>query len=327
MSSIDTMIAKDLAALRDDSRRDLADAALRTTDMYRDGRAGTEARRDALAEERRRELVMMPLTLSHVFAHRVGRIAAGATGLACSLMLVALMTDRGLLRDAAWLLPGLNVGIVGLLCAVAILCAYVIATWFAEAWFARKMRDSIRTSDDPHRDLDDLARGPIELAERAVARVDVLALEFFLAGITTFALTFGFACVIVMAVHDLQFEWSLNGAIQTAILRKNVYVLLEVLAGAVAVAFVVGRAARSSRASWVLRMLASRWMLSAVLLVGAAVLYVGRSTLVTLHMRHELPGKDVRFLLAGAAAFAITGITTWALLWWREREQARYRPS
>src|SRR5690606_13113931 len=65
MSSLDTLISGDLAALGEDSRRSplAIDDALRTTNMYRDDLPGAQARRDALADERRRELFMMPLAL------------------------------------------------------------------------------------------------------------------------------------------------------------------------------------------------------------------------------------------------------------------------
>ena len=98
MSSLDSLITSDLAALGDDSRRSptALDDALQTTNMYRDDRPGAEARRDALADERRRELVMMPLTLSHVFAHRVGRAAAGASAFVCTIVLLTMLPSRTL---------------------------------------------------------------------------------------------------------------------------------------------------------------------------------------------------------------------------------------
>src|SRR5688572_32869498 len=92
MSNLEKMIARDLAALGENSRRDLPalDDALKTTDAYRDDQPGAKARRDALADDRRRELVLMPLTLAHVFAHRLGRAAAGGMAVLCSLVLIEI---------------------------------------------------------------------------------------------------------------------------------------------------------------------------------------------------------------------------------------------
>lgn len=325
MSSLDSLISSDLAALGEDSRRSplAIDDALRTTNMYRDDLPGAEARRNALADERRRELVMMPLALSHVFAHRVGRAAAGAAGLACALVLFAMMADPWLMRAGAWLVPGLNVGMLCALAAIAILSVYVIATWIAEAWFARHMRSAIQTGDDPYRDLDTLARGPVELARDAVRRVDGISLGLFLAGVSAVALAFGYLVVLVGALHELPYAWSIIGILETGALERNIDILALVLFGTTAVAFVLGHACREGDSSLTVRVLGHWAMLAAAVFVGLTTAFSGLRTLLQLGIRREPPPVDVRYLLALGIAFAIVCTAAWVLLWWRRRECAR----
>lgn len=332
MSSLDTLITSDLAALGDDSRRNVAplDDVLRTTNMYRDDRPGAEARRDALADERRRELVMMPLTLSHVFAHRVGRAAAGAAGLACSLLLLVMMADPLLMRLGAWFVPGLDLALLCTLTAIAVLAAYVVATWAAEAWFARRMRTAIETGDDPYRDLDALARGPVELARDAVRRVDGVSIGLSLAGLGAVSLAFGYLGVIVGAVHPPAYAWSVVGLIDTDALAKNIDIVASAVIGASTIAFFLGRACRAHDSSLLVRegsllvRALGHWAtLAAAVFVGLTTAFAGIRTLLGLGMRRELPSTEVRFLLAFGTAFALVAGSAWLLLWWRRRERAR----
>lgn len=334
MSTVDLMITSDLGALGEDSRRDPVglDDALRTTNMYRDDRPGAEARRDALADERRRELVMMPLTLSHVFAHRVGRAAAGAAGLACTALLIVMLADPLLFRLAAWLVPGLDVGMLGALTAIALLSVYVIASWIAEAWFARRMRAAIKTGDDPYRDLDALARGPVELAQQAVRRIDGLSIGLFLAGITALALGFGYVAVIVGALHEFPYAWSIAGILESGALGGNLDVLVLAVVGVSVVALLVGRACdrdpRGPGAAHVsgagMLCLLGHWSTLVLALTAAfGTAFVGFRALHMFDMRKALPTTDMRYLLGIGATSAILGAATWALLWLRRRELAR----
>lgn len=325
MSSLDTLITSDLAALGEDSLRDVAplDDVLRTTNMYRDDRPGAEARRDAIADERRRELVMMPLTLSHVFAHRIGRAAAGAAGLGCAVVLLAMMADPLLMRLGAWFVPGLNLGMLCALTAIAILAVYVVATWAAEAWFARRMRTAIQTGDDPYRDLDALARGPVELACNAVLRVDGVSLGLTLAGISAVVLAFGYLGVIVGSVHPPAYAWSVVGLVDTDALAKNIDIVAFAVFGASTLAFLLGRACQAREGSLLVRALGHWSALAAAVFVGLTTAFAGIRTLLELGMRRDLPSTEVRFLLAFGTAFAIVVGSAWLLLWWRRREAAR----
>jgi hypothetical protein len=325
MTTLDLVIKSDLAELGEDSRREpiALDDALRTTNMYRDDRPGVEARRDALADERRRELVMMPLTLSHVFAHRVGRAAAGVAGMVCTAVLLAMLADPLLMHAAAWFVPGLNVGMLVALTAIAILGVYIVATLIAEAWFARRMRAAIAKGEDPYRDIDTLARGPVEIAQQAVRRVDGVSLALFLAGSSVVALGFGYVVAIVGALHEFPHAWQLAGIDRALALSKNVDVLMLAMMGAGFVAYLVGRGCQRGETSAIVRILGHWAALAVSLVVGFATATVGFNTLYTIRLRRELPPSDVRFLLGIAAMVAIVGVAAWALLWWRRREAAR----
>lgn len=291
--------------------------------MYRDDRPGAEARRDALAEERRRELVMMPLTLSHVFAHRVGRAAAGAAALACTLALVAVISDPLLLQVAAWLVPGVDIGILGLLTFIAVLAVYVVATWIAEAWFARRMRAAIRTGDDPYRDLDELARGPVEVAQQAVRRVDGISLGLFLAGMTSVAIGFGYVLAILGSLYELPYALSMSALIQTGALEKNLGVLVNALLLAGGIAYWLGRSARRGSSSGAVAVLGHRWGLVAALAIGLVTAYVSIDTIALIGLRRDLPPEDVRYLIGFGGTIALVGLAAWVLLWWRGRENRR----
>lgn len=329
-SRLDSQITRDLAALGEDSRRQLAgvDDALQRTNMYRDDRPGVEARRDALAEERRRELVMMPLTLSHVFAHRVGRIAAGGAALACSALIILMLGDPMLLGLATWFVPGLDLAMCLTLAALGILGVYVVATWIAEAWFARRMRNAIRTGGDAYQDLDQLARGPIEIAQAAVHRVDGPSLGWFLAGATTLTLTFGYVGVIVGAVHDISTAWSISAAAELGALYRNLDSLVIAVFAAGVVALLVGRAcARPTTPGLateptLLRVLGHWTVVPVVLLVGGATLY-GALVMAVQFEHGRLPPDGLRDTLAFGATLSVVLAASWGLLWWRRREHAR----
>jgi len=325
--TIDARIAGDLAALGEDSRRDPVglDDALRTTNMYRDAAPGAKARRDALAEERRRELVMMPLTLSHVFAHRVGRAAAGAAGLACTFVLLAMLADPLLLQVAAWFVPGLSVGMLIVLAALGVLAAYVVATWLAEAWFARRMRAAIRTGDDAYQDLDQLARGPLEIAQRAVDRVDGLSIGLFLAGASALAIAFGYVIVIVGAWHEISYAWSITAIAATGALARNLDVVVAAVLAVSAAGFVVGRAcARETNLEASLSRTLGSWMaLVIAAVVAIATLYNAFHMVVAFDLDHRLPSTEMRYGLAFGATTVGVLVLGYGLVWWRRREHAR----
>ena len=315
--SIDEMIARDLNALGENSRRDVPalDDALRTTDAYRDDRPGAEARRDALANERRRELVLMPLTLAHVFAHRLGRAAAGGMAVLCSLVLVAMLVDPLLMQFAAYLLPGLNINMLGLIAAIAILGSYVVASWIGEAWFARKMRTAIQTGGDAYRDLDHLARGPLEIAHAAVNKVDGWSLGLFLAGAASITLVFGYIVVMVGFHHTLSTAWSLHALYDSGSVQRNIELALWAVGAAGIAGVLVARVPAITRA------LAGWPVLVVSAVVGIATLYNGFHMFVS--WRRNWPSDELRWGLAIGATISIVLPMAWALLFWRRREEAK----
>ncbi len=323
--NLDDMINGDLAALGENSRREVPalDDALRTTDIYRDDRPGANARRDALAEERRRELVLMPLTLAHVFAHRLGRIAAGGMALAISTALLLMLFDPLMMRFAAWLVPGLNVGMLVTLSALAIVAAYVIASWIGEAWFARRMRTAIETGADAYQDLDHLARGPLEIAHAAVRKLDGLSISMFLSGAVAITLVFGYIVTIVGLNHSLERAWSIYGVLETGALQRNLSCVAMAASATTLASFVVGSAlARETSLTAALPRALAGWTALVVGgVVGVVTLYNGFHMAV--EYRHHLPSHQLRYALAIGATISVFVPAAWALLFWRRREHAR----
>lgn len=328
MSNVEKIIERDLRALGENSRRDVpaldSVAALRTTDAYRDDRPGAEARRNALAEERRREMVLMPLTLAHVFAHRVGRIAAGAVALAVSAVMLMMLADPLLMRFAAWFVPGLNMGMLIMLAALKITGAYVLASWGAEAWFARRMRAAIKTGDDAYRDLDQLAQGPIEIAQRACRKVDGWSIGLFLAGAVSVTLVFGYAVLVVGVNHTIDRAWSMMGILDTGALERNVgTVALGVFASCIG-AFLVGRtcARDAAERTSITKGLASWAALVVAGVVSIVMAYNGFHLVASHHARMTMT-IEMKYALAVGSTVAVFVPAAWALLFWRRREHAR----
>jgi hypothetical protein len=322
MSALDQLIASDLAALRDDSRRNpvSVDAALETKNAYRDDLPGAEARRDALADDRRRELAMMPLMLSHVFAHRVGRAVVGGLAAALSLLTFAAISERWPLQLLDRELGVFSVSSIEnisqaiLVTAMGLLTVYVAAVWLASTWFARRMREIIHTTGEPYRDLDALARGPLEVAQSLVRRVDGLALGLFLGGMAGFALTFGYITAITMATEGIPLTYWSYGPLDDNLQYLGLALIATaVLAGALA------RACQRPH-SKLLTAVSARTLLVGSLIVGAVMLQTAWSTLSDVARHGLLVSTELRFLLLAGGACALLGTAAWIVAWWRRRE-------
>lgn len=329
-AKIDRLVSSDLSALGDASRRDLParETALRDAGIYRDGRAGAEARRDALANERRLQLALMPLQVAQVFAHRVGRAGAGLMAVACAACMILLLADPVALRLANMFLPGipLNLGLCGMIASTLILATYVVATWVAEAWFSRRMRDTVSTHDDAYGDLDQLARGPIDVAQELARRADPWAVGLMIAGIASFATVIGFLVTVVGAFRSGNVLLSTTEVFTMPAITGNLDIIalafLTVLGGA----FVVGRACERERRSGAAPALLARlahWKALAIGGVGlVAIPYATLRAFSRMYVQGP-PPETMRFVLALGGIVTLFTLTTFAVLWWRRRERAR----
>jgi hypothetical protein len=333
---IERLVAIDLASLGEDSRRDpLPIEALTSAGVYRDDRPGAEARRNALAEERRVELALMPLTLAHVFAHRVGRAAAGATGVVCAALMFLLMADPLMLELVRWFVPGLglNLGMCVMIAATAILLAYVIATWIGESWFHRRMRAAIETRGEAYGDLDHLARGPIEVARALVRRVDGWSIGLVLAGAATLAAVFGFLAVVAGTFRPFSYVLSATTIFREPAATSNLGPVIYAIGLALVAAIIIGLACdREHRFPGTPQ--ATRWfghwsMLPLGVLIGLVTMHLTFGMVHRLYTfgglppRGQLPSSELRFGLAIGGMAAVLLLLSWAVLWWRRRERAR----
>jgi hypothetical protein len=324
-TTIDRMIKSDLAELATDTRRDLPEQ--RDAGVYRDGTAGAQARRDVLAEERRLQLALMPLAIAQVFAHRVARAAAGTAALLCSLALVAFLADPLLMRVVAWLVPGvgINIGTCVMIASTVILVTYVGATWAAEAWFTKKMREAVATDHDIYADLDKLAKGPIEVAQKLVRKVDGWSIGLAVAGAAALISVFGYLVVIAGAFQPLSHVLSTTSLFAERAAAGNLGPVVYAIAMAVGAAFVIARGCEREGRIGELPPLVARlahWSTLAIaVVVGLGVMFA-TARMVT-HLQFRLPAPGHRYLLAIGGKAALLGVTAWLALWWRRRERAR----
>ena len=325
-----SLLDRDLAALRDDCRHAPlpVDDTLRRTNMYRDDRLGAEARRDALRDQRRNELALMPLSLSHVFAARVGRAAAGAATLACVAVFAVGISDPVFYHLISVFLPGLNLTTCAALGTGIVLGAYVIATWIAQRVFERRMRLAIETAGaDVHADIDRLAEGPLEIGRRLVRKADGWAIGSGIAGATVVTSMCGFFLFIV-ASTTYRYGWTSTAAFAAASIERNITFLgagfVLAIVGAVFVGVACGRDGRNPlRPVPVWMRFFSHW---SSLVVGgvlvAATLYDPRAG----HWRGKVFETGPRVLEPVAVVAGVTAlflVMSWVLLAWRRREEAR----
>jgi hypothetical protein len=300
---------------------------LRTKNMYRDdGGLAAKARRDELASERRLELAMMPLTLAHVFAHRVARAAAGAAALVVALGIVAVLAEPKLLRFAEWAARDLTyltrLDIFVLLTGFGVLTVYMFAAWIAGGWFARRMRATIRTSDEPDRDLDELACGPIEIAQQTLKRVDAVSIGLFLTGGVALTLALGYVGVMLETNAHHHYSIFDRSLLSPPSLERNVDVLVLGVFMTIGFGAWFTRAVHLGRAG-ILRVLGHVSTFTALSALGFALAYLGLDTLTNIAMEHALPTERARYALGVGVTVVITGLATGVLLWWRRRELAR----
>ncbi|HEU0031914.1 MAG TPA: hypothetical protein VFQ53_14880 [Kofleriaceae bacterium] len=325
--SFDRLVRSDLAALASESRKELrgVDDSLRSTDAYRDDRLGPVARRDELQARRRNELALMPLTLGHVFVHRVARAVAGAMALACAMGVLAMLQVRRLFELARAVMP-INLALLIAIVAGLVLAAYVIASWIAEAVFARRMRRTIQPTGDPHADLDRFAEGPIEVGRRLVRRADAWAVGFAIAGSAATALVFGFLIYVLGATYSMPSNIDVSSALLDHPVRHNLRWIASatIMVGlvALAIAYACDREHRKGPSKTLAGL--QRWvMVGLALILGGTTLKLGYSVARRMHAHGTLPSMETRGVLVGIAAFGLTLLATWVVLRWRRREDGR----
>ncbi|MFN0246776.1 MAG: hypothetical protein ACKV2T_07690 [Kofleriaceae bacterium] len=348
-SSTDRVIDGDLAALGDASRQNLpalttsldstavhapraphthasrAPAPTPNASAYRDDLPGAVARRDSLADTRRRELALMPLTLSQIYAHRVGRAAGGAAAILCALGLLVVLDDRFLVRLTAYFIPGFAIGMYALLSIAFVLVTYMTAHWIAEHRFTTRMRELVSKGTDAYRDLDQLAVGPFAVAAEKVRRVDTLSLALPIIGIAMLAPLLAY----VGYVGALSFTLTYRTSTIDAFIRMtdDTGPVLVALLGGAFLAGLVAHAIRHEQRDgtpvpWV------RWIGHWTTLIVAfvlGVLVLAGAALAAFNLQHTYspPQEGARYLLAIGGEAAILLPSIWFFLWWRRRERWR----
>jgi hypothetical protein len=335
-SSADRVIDGDLAALGEASRQNvpalatsLDSTAVHTprtphASAYRDDLPGVEARRNSLAETRRRELALMPLTLSQIYAHRVGRAAGGAAAILCALGLLVILDDRFLVQLTAYFIPGFALGMYALMSIAFVLVTYLTAHWIAEQRFTARMRELVSSGPDAYRDLDQLAVGPFAVAAEKVRRVDTASLALPIIGIAMLAPLLAYVGYIGALSFTLTYSSSTIGAFMR--MTGDMGPVLVALVGGVVLAGLVAHAIRHEQrgepAPWV------RWIGHWATLIVAFVLgllVLAGAALAAFNMQHTYnpPQEGARYLLAIGGEAAILLPSIWFFLWWRRRERWR----
>jgi hypothetical protein len=327
-SNPDLMIAADLAALAEDNRREPATLAetLLPAGAYRDDRFGVTARRDEIAQLRQLELATLPLQLAHVFAHRVARAAAGAVAAAAVLGFLLVIDLSAGARMVRMHGQPLAIGTCLALIAVAVLAAYVVATWLAEAAFARRMRAAIAAGGDPHTDLDRLAEGPLDRARELVRRADAWAVALGIAGGGAVAMLGGAVALLAVAMTAQPAAWPRSVSLLSGPLAHLAPPLAVAIVAIAVAAVAFGRAARLAhrpRAAALMHWFAHGvlGLIAALLVAGVAVraLSIVRFTDLT----RSLPSRHLRHELVLFGALGVLAFMTWLVLRLRRREEAR----
>jgi hypothetical protein len=331
-SDIDSHINQDLSLLAEETRRGIGELAGVATILagkqpaYRDDRPGAEARRDALLGRRRLELALMPLALERAFVHRVSRAAAGGIASLCAAAIMVGLSQPGLIRLADLMIPGVvSLTLASVAIVVAILAAYIVGGWVAERVFERRMRESFETSGEPYRDLDALARGPIDRARDLARRADGWAIGLPLLAVATLAPLLAFLSLSGI-IYSMRSVHSFADLAAVVVLNGDLIWLAIGMAAGGIVAVAVGLGCHRERGSLeqprALRWLGHVAVLPLALVAGLALLVpVGDALHAT--QSHQYVSITTRLIIAGGGTLAVTAAAACTLLWHRRREQRR----
>lgn len=309
MTSFDRIVTTDLAALAADSRR-LVPAV---DDMLR--AASDDGRRRGQRAVLRGELAL--LSFADVFAHRVGRAAAGGMGVLCALVLLTVLYGPGVDRVSGfnpwwWVLERETVPIT------VTIAALVLATYAASVSLARRRFErAVRARD--------AQPAQVPEAARLVNAADGWSVGFAVAGVTSAVMVVAVATLVVGWDNWNPF-WCLGCNPREALFddrRRD----LGVLIGAVVMAaLALGVAcARPRWAGW-LRALEHRLVVPAGVALGSAAVYAW-ATLdvgpIGWNPQDEIPSSPLRTALAVGGTLAIFLVSAGGALWWRRRERDR----
>jgi hypothetical protein len=309
MTSLDRIVTTDLAALAADSRR-LVPAL---DDMLREASEGALRRRQRAVL--RGELAL--LSFANVFAHRVGRAAAGAMGLLCALVLLIVLYGPGVDRVTGfnpwwWVLERETVPITVTVAAL-VLATYAVSVSLARRRFERAVR-----ARDPQ---------PAHVPEvaRLVGAADGWSVGFAIAGVTSVVMVVAVATLVVGWDNWNPF-WCFGCDPREALFDDRRRDLGVLLAAVVAAALALGAAcARPRWAGW-LRAFEHRLVVPAGLVLGSVAVYAW-ATLdvgpIGWDAQDEIPSSALRTALAVAGTLAIFLVSAGGALWWRRRERDR----
>lgn len=312
MSDLDRIVTTDLAALAADSRRQVpaVDNVLRELSRRR-----RRPERAAPAAE------LALLSFAKVFAHRVGRAAAGAMAIVYTGVLLVVL--YGPIVDAerqrAWLLAD-DVISIAARGAVLTLVAYAIAVAMAGRWFERALgRSSARDAG--------LAAGDATgAAARLVRSVDGWSVGLAIAGATSIVTLIGVGTLVVGWDGWDRF-WCFGCDPEEAIFRDRLHDLTAAIGCIVAAGLALGWVCTRPRGSAWGRAFEHRLVVPAGLVVGAAAVVAWVANGVD---RGDLrppgvadPASALRTALTVALALALFGVASGLVLRWRRREGER----
>lgn len=311
MTSFDRIVTTDLAALAADSRR-LVPAV---DDMLREA-ASDEGRRRRQRAVPRGELAL--LSVASVFAHRVGRAAAGAMGVLCALVLLTVLYGPGVDRVDGfnpwwWVLERETVPIT------VTVAALVLATYAAAVALGRRRFERAARAHD--------AQGP-EVA-RLVSAADGWSVGFAIAGVTSVVIVVAVAALVV-GWDDWDPFWCFGCNPREALFDDRRRDLAMLLGGVAAGALALGAAcARPRWARW-LRAFEHRLAVPAGLVLGSAAVFAWARLDVGpigWDPQDEVPASPLRTAIAVAGTLAMFLVSAGGALWLRRRERERLEAS
>jgi hypothetical protein len=322
--AIDDAIRDDAAALTAETARargdfaELRERLLGGGTPYRDSHLAIEQRRQAVLEERRIDLALLPLRLQRVYVHRVARIAAGCVAALCGLALWAQVALPAVFRVRIDIHPRFTLDLALFGAVAAVLLAYVLGIVTGERLLQRALRRSVMPSRDALADVE--REGPVAETRRLAWRVDPFVVALPLVGAALVVPLLVFVSLLYLDGIRKVYTRLLYLTDANGVLARNIVYLAVAVAVAVALAIGVARGCRRDR-SLLVRAFGHWGVVAASIVVGLLVLIVGGRSLFLLHVQHVAPAIAERWFLAVGGVLAFFGPCVWGILALRRREQ------